>query len=179
MGAESAPGWRWDKLRKAVGQIADVTSMLPRAEGITMVSMERGSSEPVPMAALEAVIDCLARTHDLVLVDPGRTTGELQSVKRSVILSTQTVRSLASTKVRLSEFTTKNSALVIRKGGSVGAGDAARALDLPLIGILPNVVELPRLADRGIPPSLGGAWKKSCSKILNWCMGESIPARGV
>jgi len=173
LGAENTPGWRWDKLRNAVGQIADITPMLPAAEGITMVSMERNDPVPVPGEALEAVIDCLARTHDLVLVDKGRD-GQRPTgvIRRTVVVTNQTVRGVAATRARVKTLEESECGLVVRKPGSVSPHDAARAVDIPLISQLPTVADLAQMADRGIPPSLSGRWRKACGEVLSWCLGE-------
>lgn len=175
LGAENAAGWRWDKLRNAVGQIADITSMLPRAEGITMVSMERASPAPIPQQALEAVTDCLGRSHDLVLLDIGRGAPECAGVaRRSVLVTSQTVRAIAAARVAVKEADSGECGLVIRKPGSVSAADAARAVELPLITALPTVPELARQADRGVAPWVTGGWKKACDRILQWCLGDPM-----
>ena len=179
VGAENTPGWRWDKLRNAVGQIADISPMLPKVEGFTLVSMERASPGPVPDAALEAVVDCLARTHDLVLMDLPRIAQPLSGIQRSVVVSAQTVRAIAATRVVVESMDSPESALVVRKGGSVGERDAAHAVNLPLIAVLPHVADLPRLADRGIAPLVGGAWKRACGRVLEWCLGEPSGGQNV
>ena len=177
LGAENAPGWRWDKLRNAVGQIADITPMLPVAEGITMVSMERTDPLPVPDEALEAVVDCLGRTHDLVLVDCGHEQQLSGAIRRTVVVTNQTVRAVAATRARVKSLDASECGLVVRKPGSVSPRDAAAAVDIPLISVLPIVSDLTQLADRGIPPTLSGRWKKACHEVLQWCMGEQ-PKRG-
>jgi len=179
LGAENTPGWRWDKLRNAAGQIADIGPMLPSPEGITLVSMERADPQPVPGEALEAVVDCLARTHDLVLVDLGRAfPGRGGMIRRAVVVSSQTVRGIAATRASLSRMDAGECGLVVRKSGSVSSRDAARTVDLPLISVAPTVPDLARLADRGIPPTLSGGWKKCCTRVLHWCLGEPGPRRG-
>ena len=177
LGAENTPGWRWDKLRNAVGQIADITPMLPTVEGITVVSMERSDPVPIPGDALEAVVDCLARTHDLVLVDRGRGEAQPTGIRRTVVVTNQTVRGVAATRARAKTLDTSACGLVVRKPGSVSASDAAAAVDIPLICVLPSVADLAQLADRGIPPSPSGKWKKACGEVLAWCLGEQ-PKRG-
>ena len=178
LGAENTPGWRWDKLRNAMGQIADITSMLPTAEGITLVSMERTDPSPVPREALESVVDCLARTHDCVLVDQGRDGQRTSGVaQRSVIVTNQTVRAVAATRERVKVLDSSEAGLVVRKPGSVSPHDAARAIDIPLICALPTVSDLTQLSDRGIPPTLSGRWKRACHEVVQWCMGEQ-PKRG-
>jgi len=178
LGAENTPGWRWDKLRNAVGQIADITPMLPCVEGITVVSMERTDPVPVPDEALEAVIDCLARTHDCVFVDQGRNgVGTSGAVRRTVVVANQTVRAVAATRVRVKSLNAADCGLVVRKPGSVNPHDIAQAVDVPLVAALPTVPDLTQMADRGIPPSLGGRWKKACGEVLQWCLGEQ-PKRG-
>ena len=180
LGAENTPGWRWDKLRNAVGQIADITPVLPHVEGVTVVSMERTDPSPVPDEALAAVVDCLARTHDLVLVDVGRGSTERTGVvRRTVVVSTLTVRGIAATRAGVASMEESECGLVARKPGSVSPGDAARAVDVPLVGVLPVMPDLTRLADRGVPPPLTGGWKKACSQVLGWCMGDPLgPRRG-
>jgi len=179
MGGENTPGWRWDKLRNSSGQIADIRAMLPQVEGVTVVSMERSNPQPVPQGALEAVVDCLGRSHHLVVMDVGRQVMEASVVRRSVVVSAQTVRALAATRVGLGELDLSECGLVVRKGGSVSAHDAARALQLPLITAVPTLADLPRLADRGIAPSLAGAWRRACTTTLQWCMGASQPMRAL
>jgi len=178
LGAENLPGWRWDKLSNAVGQIADITPMLPRVEDVTLVSMPRADPLIVPSLAYEAVIDCLARSHDLVLVDAGRMIRDGPALTtRAVILSGLTVRSVAATRAVLNGVDTTEYGLVVRRRGSVTPGDAGRAIELPLVGVLPDLPELGRLADRGVAPMLGGKWKRACSQILRWCLADSSADR--
>jgi hypothetical protein len=177
MGAENTPGWRWDKLRNAHGHIADITSMLPTSEGITLVSMERTEQLPAPMEAFESVVDSLMRCHDLVIIDSGRDGGVPAVVKKTVVVAAATVRALASTKAGLISGQT-DTGLVVRRGGTVTASQAARVVGLPLLAVVPTQVDLPRLADRGIPPYLGGKWRKTCTQVLDWCVGAT-PKRGL
>jgi secretion/DNA translocation related CpaE-like protein len=179
MGAENNPGWRWDKLRNAVGQIADISSMLPRSDSVTLVSMERKNPSPIPPQAFEAVVDCLARSHHLVIIDAGRVGIPLDTVSKSVVVTTKSVRALAATRLVVEENICRESGLVVRQlGGSLHAREASRALGLPLIGVIPQWSDLPRLADRGIPPHLSGGWKKICTKVLNWSIDDQVPPRG-
>jgi len=179
LGAENTPGWRWDKLRGASGQIADITDMLPHVEGITLLSMERPEAAPVPAAALEAVVDCLLRTHDVVVIDAPRAgspsaAAELGALvaHKTIMVSTSSVRSIAAARGSVGGLRTGRSGLVVRAGGTIAARDAARAVELPLVGVLPNVAVLPRLADRGLTPSLPGKWRRACTQILQWCLPE-------
>ena len=139
--------------------------------------MERASPSPIPETALEAVVDCLARSHDLVLLDMGRGSMECGAIRRTLWVATQSVRSLAATKASILDLGGGENALVIRKGGSVSPQDAARVVELELIAQIPTVADLARLADRGIPPTLSGGWKKACGKVLQWCLGEAVPKR--
>ncbi len=178
LGAEDTPGWRWGKLRHASGHIADVTAMLPQTNGVTLVSMERDDPQPIPETACEAVVDCLTRSHDLVLVDMGRSGPRIEATfNRSLHLSTLAVRAIAATRVSLAGQGSGHSGLVLRKGGAVTVSDAARAIDLPLVGVVPQVRDLARLADQGVPPLLGGGWRKACSAILNWCLDQPAGTR--
>jgi secretion/DNA translocation related CpaE-like protein len=176
LGAENTPGWRWDKLRHASGQIADITAMLPKAEGITVVSMERSHPGELPGPALQAVVDCLLRTHDLVLIDVGRAAqANLGWIRRAVVVTSQTVRAIAATRVTLANWPVERCGLVVRRGGSVLAGEAAQAVGVPLIATVPTVRDLPQLADRGLPPAWSGRWKRACTRVLAWCVDEGRP----
>jgi len=179
LGAENTPGWRWDKLRGAVGQIADITTMLPSVEGITLLSMERPEAEPVPGPACEAVVDCLVRSHDLVLVDVGRWDAPLPGVRRSVLITGLTVRAIAATRSGLGASDFHDIGVVARRTGSVPPQDAARAVGLPLIGVLPEVADLPRLADRGIAPPAVRRWRKAGGRILTWCLDGVVARRSL
>ncbi|MCL1923279.1 MAG: hypothetical protein FWG15_05425 [Propionibacteriaceae bacterium] len=179
MGGENTPGWRWDKLRNAVGQIADISSMLPRIDGVSLVSMERQNPQEVPPAAFEAVVDALARTHDVVVIDSPRHGPWVDLATRHVLVSFQSVRAMSATKAMMGDQGLADSTLVLRhRSGSVSPRDSARALGLPLLGVVPHCPDLPRLADRGIPPLLGGRWKKVCTRVLTWSVGKVTHHQG-
>lgn len=174
LGAENTSGWRWDRLRHAIGQIADITTMLPQPHGVTLVSMNREETTQIPTQAFEAVVDCLVRTHDLVIIDLPRNFEPTHLVAhRSIVVTASSVRSLAATRRFLHEVGSAGCGLVVRRGGSVSPSDAARAVELPLIGAIPTISDLPRLADRGIAPTIPGRWDKACHQILDWCLNGS------
>lgn len=173
LGAEGLPGWRWDRLRQASGQIADITDLLPRVDGVTLVSMERTDATAIPPPAAEAVIDCLARTHDVVFIDlPRLEDTAMWPASRSILLAGQSVRSIAAARTSALRRGSEPWGLVVRKGGSVAVSEVARAVELPLVGSINHVRDLPGLADRGVPPMLGGRWRKACSQILDWCVDD-------
>ncbi|MDR0782358.1 MAG: hypothetical protein LBE83_01165, partial [Propionibacteriaceae bacterium] len=118
-----------------------------------------------------AVVDCLARNHDLVVLDTGRTLARAATpFQRQLIMTGLTVRAVAATRVALPKESALSTGLVVRRGGPISAKDVARATDLPLIGVVPNLGDLAGLADRGQPPSLGGSWRRACHQILDWCL---------
>ncbi|MDR2974551.1 MAG: P-loop NTPase [Propionibacteriaceae bacterium] len=178
LGGENTAGWRWDRLRDSTGQIADITPVLPQIEGITVVSMQRPVTERVPDDAYEAVVDCLVRSHDLVLIDrPRGSRRVITAVRRGLVVSSQSVRSIAATRTGSVTGSNVDWGLVVRRGGSVQVHEAAQAIGLPLVGAIPTVRELPDLADRGVPPFVTGRWRKACAPILRWCLGDPAGPR--
>ncbi|MDR1450391.1 MAG: pilus assembly protein CpaE, partial [Propionibacteriaceae bacterium] len=94
LGAESASGWRWDALRAASGQIADLDGRLPTVDGVPVVAISRSDRREVPAEAAAAVIDGLADAGGLVVVDVGRAGGPAQAeairaASRVVVLTGQ------------------------------------------------------------------------------------------
>lgn len=77
LGGDGATGVRWDGFATASGRLpsAAVSAVLPRIEGLTVLTWTRGSSdsELVPLLAVEAAVDAGRRAHDVVIADLPRT----------------------------------------------------------------------------------------------------------
>ncbi|MDR0960638.1 MAG: P-loop NTPase [Propionibacteriaceae bacterium] len=174
-GAEGATGWRWDKLRSASGQIADIAPMLPTAEGVTFVSMERQGSVAPPPEAVMAVVDCLARGFDLVIIDGGRlgatwAADNVGVATMTLVVTGQSVRQVAATRAALDHYPDSHRELVVRtrRHGAIPVDAVAETIGLPIIATVPETIGLAGLADQGIAPGAGGprAWEQACRKLL-------------
>ncbi|MDR1266527.1 MAG: pilus assembly protein CpaE [Propionibacteriaceae bacterium] len=180
LGAESAPGWRWDTLRSASGQVADFASQLPAVDGVMVVSASRSDRRDPPGEAVGAVIDGLARAGGTVVVDLGRSGGAhrdeaVRAASRLVVLAGQSVRSVAATAALLTELSDRRTDLVVRtdRGGAIAAPAVAEALGMTLLGAVPTVPALVTLADRGLPPGPGAGrrWERACRRLAERLAG--------
>ena len=168
LGAERTPGWRWSRLVGARGEVNDVRRFLPQVDGLRVVSMGRpGAGEPpgeLPGAeSVRAVLGSLARHHDLVVLDPGRSPLEaarpaLAGARCTLVLTGSGVRSVASTVGLLRATELAEPRLVVRLSATsrVPADVIARAVGLSVAGVLPDDRQLARLAEEGEPPGRGG-----------------------
>jgi len=175
LGAERAPGWRWDRLKSARGQIGDLRGELPSVTGVSMVSMSRDDATGVTRDAVAAVVSALARSHAVVVLDVGRcldaaSREALRSSDRTVVVVAQDVRGVAAARMTLDAAQPSGAGVVVRlrRGGTIRAGDVAAALALPLLGTVPYAASLPAAAERGVPPdrAAGRRWTRSCATVL-------------
>ena len=175
LGAERTPGWRWDRLRSARGQIADLAGKVPQVDGVTVVSMARRPDSNAGRDAVAAVVTCLARTHRLVVLDVGRSldAGAREAVRtadRTLLVCAGDVRGVAAARMTVTAAQARPDAVVVRRRprAAVAADDVARALGLPLLTVLPDDPALAAAAERGLAPlrSAGRNWRKGCQVTL-------------
>lgn len=174
MGAETTRGWRWPKLADAAGRLADIAAMLPEVEGVRLLSWGRGDVPVVSQSARQAVVDVLARHHDLVVIDAGHgdTTAWTGLAGRDLLVSAASVRAVAAARSQVGGDAVAG--LAVTRLGRIPAGDVAQAVGLPLVCAVPRRRQLPGLADDGLPPPLAGVWGKACRVIVAWAMGEEV-----
>lgn len=175
LGAEREPGWRWDRLRTARGQIGELGSQVPSAEGVALVSMGREDATPVTRDAVTAVLASLARSCELVVMDVGRSfdSGAREALRgsdRTVLVCAQDVRGVASARMTLAAAEPPGAGVVVRTrhGGSLRPDEVATTLSLPLLGTIPFDRTLTSAAERGVPPgrAAGRAWLRACASVL-------------
>ncbi|MDR1513026.1 MAG: hypothetical protein LBS56_06030 [Propionibacteriaceae bacterium] len=180
LGAESTAGWRWDTLRAASGQVADLTGRLPTVDGVAIVAASRSDRRTPPAEAVGSVVDGLARQGGVVVVDLGHASGPaveeaVRSAARVVVLTGQSVRGVAATAARLTELAGRRSDLVVRRerAGAIAPAAVAEALGMTLLGTVPNEPALAVLADRGLPPGPVGArrFAKACRALSDQLAG--------
>ena len=175
LGAERVAGWRWDRLRAARGQIGELTSHVPAASGVTLVSMARDDAAALSRDAVAAVLASLARTSGLVVVDVGRSLDAgareaLRGSDRTLLVCAQDVRGVASARMTLEAADPNGAAVVVRlrRGGAIRPAEVAEALGLPLLGTIPQDGALSPAAERGVPPdrAAGRVWLRACATLL-------------
>lgn len=181
LGAERTPGWRWPQLLGARGEVSDVRRFLPEVDGLTVVSMgrvPRGSESPeLPSAeSVRAVLGALARHHDLIVVDPGRSPGGaaramLGSCRATLLVSGTGVRAVAAAAALTQSVELGTAQVVVRASScsKVPADVVGRALGMPVIATLPEEKALPRAAESGEPPGRSGRgrWTRAVAGILD------------
>ncbi len=175
LGAERVPGWRWDRLRAARGQIGELSSQVPAAAGVMLVSMGREDATAVTRDAVAAVLSSLARSSKLVVIDVGRSLDAgaregLRGSDRTVLLCAQDVRAVAAARMTLAAAEAPGAGVVVRmrRGAAIRPLEVAEALGLPLLGTIPHDGALVPAAERGVPPdrAAGRAWMRACAAVL-------------
>lgn len=173
-GAESAPGWRWEQLRGARGQIGELADRLVRVDGVDIVAMSRRQSDGqrAGAEAVQAVVSALTRTHAAVLLDLGRGAGELESAGSALAVHTVLVAGLGVGPVASAWETTARmdvDSVVMRvgRGRGMGAEDVAAKLRLSLLGTVPHDKRIAADMEAGRPPERCGtrAWHRACEAV--------------
>lgn len=163
LGLEAEPGLRWVDLRDVRGVLraAVLHDGLPVADGVRLLSHGRGDLGPVPVAALEAVLDAGRRGHDVVVTDLQRTddpatTGALRRLDACVLVVPAEVRASAAAAV-LAPHLRRHVAdvrLVVRGPAPTGlaAEVVADTVGLPLAAVWPDDPRLAVDGDHGRAP---------------------------
>lgn len=186
LGAERTPGWRWPSLVGARGEVTDVRRFLPQVDGLTVVSMGRhAAGEAVPgspsVESVRAVLGALARHHDLVVVDAGRSPVAcvrpvLAACRRTLLVAGTRVREVAAASAVIAGVDCAEPAVVVRAspGSRVPPDVVARALGLQVLGGLPDDRTLVRAAEQGDLPGRHrrGRWARSVDRILTATLAE-------
>ena len=181
LGAERTPGWRWPRLLGARGEVTDVRRFLPRVDGLTVVSMVRPAPgappDETPSAeSVRAVLGALARHHDLVVLDVGRSPlasarPALAAARVSFLVSGTCVRAVAEASATVRSLDLGTPMVVVRRspGSRVAADVVGRALELPVAGSLPEDRGLARAAEQGDPPGRSGRgrWARAVGRLLS------------
>lgn len=163
LGAERSPGWRWSRLARARGHLGDLSGQLPRADGVDVIAMARGSAEPAPGAeAVRAVLGSLARSHELVVIDAGRGVGPaaraaVEQAEAAILLTAGDVRGVAAARQVHAELAgvAARWGLLVRRPRSAGLAPeaAAEGFAMPLLGVVADEPGLAVAATRGEPPA--------------------------
>lgn len=166
-GGEADRGLRWRDLDGAQGRVpaAALAEALPRMNGLSVLSWDRGAAAAVPADAMTAVLAAGRRAHDLVVVDLPRS---LDDAARVVLEAAGCVLLVVPAEVRAAAAAGRVAAaigmlcrdlrLVVRGPGPSGLDGRAVAgvLGLPLVGQLRPEPGLDVALERGEPPARRG-----------------------
>ena len=186
-GGEEHAGVRWRDLVGTRGRVpaAVLAGALPRMNGLSVLSWDRGDASTVPVQAVESVLSAGRRAHDLVVVDLPRT---VDDSSRAVLAAAAPVLLVVPDEVRAAAAASRVAASVgvlcrdlrVVTRGPAPAGltgeQIARALGLPLLGDLRPEPGLDAALERGEPPPRRGRTPLSalCGRLLE----ELLPVRG-
>jgi secretion/DNA translocation related CpaE-like protein len=166
-GTEREGGLRWPDLGATRGRLsaAALADALPRVQGLSVLSWDRGDAPTVPAEAVRAVLQAGRRSSALVVVDLPRT---VDDAARAVLDAATTVLLVVPAEVRAAAaasrvaaavgLLTRDLRVVVRGPGPAGlpADEVARALGLPLAGELRHEPGLDRALERGQAPGSRG-----------------------
>ncbi|MGC3954664.1 MAG: septum site-determining protein [Propionicimonas sp.] len=173
LGAERAEGWRWPRLTGAEGHVGDLRSYLPVVDGVSLVSMARGPTVDLAGDPLAAILGSLRRSHDLVVLDPGRSLATaareaLRLASRVLLVVPGGVRAVAAARELIRALQLEEAEVVLRRGvQGLGASAVSDALELPVVAELPDDKRLPLAAERGLSPlKAGRRYRAACQRLL-------------
>ncbi|MEL4358317.1 MULTISPECIES: septum site-determining protein Ssd [unclassified Luteococcus] len=170
-GAETVPGWRWHDLRSAAGHIDSLVGQLPNVSGVDVVAHSRpdfggppgadGMRPGLPGAeAVRSVLECLSRTHDLVVLDGG--SGGDQAVEgwpgqRQLLICGADVRGVVAAQSRAWALGLHDIELVVRTGAArrIDPETVAETLGIALLGSFNDDRAVTRAAEQAVPVGRG------------------------
>lgn len=183
-GGEDHGGVRWPDLGMTRGRVpaAALDGALPRMQGLSVLSWDRGDAGPVPVQAVQAVLSAGRRANELVVVDLPRA---LDDCSRAVLSGATTVLLVVPNEVRAAAAAARVAAglgllchdlrVVTRGPAPTGlSGDRiAEALGLPLVVDLRAEPGLEAALERGEPPGrrTRGPLAVACTRLV----GELLP----
>jgi len=143
LGIEAADGLRWPDLSDARGEVSgdELTAVLPRWEGVTVLSADRARPGPAADDVVAAVLDALVTSHDRVVLDLDRRAAlaaadVVARCETALVVASRDVRSVAGV-LALREALVGLVAdvrLVVRgpAPGGLGVLELAHVVDLPV-----------------------------------------------
>jgi secretion/DNA translocation related CpaE-like protein len=177
LGCEAAGGLRWPEVAATQGRVTATAlrEALPGADGVAVLSWDRGDESHVEPAAMRAMIGAGQRGSDVVLIDLPRRLDDaaVEAVVLSdvvLLICTGDVRVAASAERQLAtlRLLCGDIRLVVRQssGGDVCADDLAAALRLPLAAEIASQRGLARSVNEGLGPVARGRLGSQCSRLL-------------
>ncbi|WP_285728126.1 septum site-determining protein Ssd [Psychromicrobium xiongbiense] len=157
-------GVDWAQLAHTQGSLdpSQLAAALPLTGGCSLLGFGRGERRSGTLSAAPAVLDAALRAFESVMVDVGRTGDEAESIMAradlTLLVVPSSVSSLLAARQVLPMLPTGNTAVVARAPFPEGldADLVAEALGLPLLGTMPRLRSLPRIAEQGRLGDLAG-----------------------
>lgn len=177
LGAEDAPGVRWDDFDATHGRLdaASLTDVLPTRRGVAQVAWARGSQRRVPDAWGE-VVSAAARSFDLVAIDLPRALGTgpaAEAVGRSVltlVVVPEEISAVAAARHVLAEVAPQAPAVgvvsVWRPGG-IGTAAVEEALGRPALARVRPDRRLRPAVDQGQGPGRSRSLRRAAATVLD------------
>ncbi len=180
-GIDQLPGLRWPDLSSVRGRLPaqSLHEALPRIGSLAVLSSARGEPEPVPEAALIAVVEAGRRGHDLVIVDlPRRPNPPKAAIHhecdRLIFMVSGRLQALAATAQCLAALESQESECVAvlrrRPGDCLTRQHVQIALGLPVIAEVREDSRVPGLGERGQLSGLSA--RSSLRRAAIRCLAE-------
>jgi len=179
LGWERRTGARWPSFSDTSGWVEPdaLVQALPHHGRLAVISFDRSSRDPVPVAAMRATLTAGRGAHDLVVVDLPRQLDEAAQAAHATADHTFLVvpaelRACAAAR-RIADSLRRNGSglsLVVRgpSPGRLRAQEIADRLDVPLAGALRPEPRLARALERGqAPASWPGPLASLCDELLS------------
>jgi secretion/DNA translocation related CpaE-like protein len=169
---DDVPGLRWPDLAEVRGRLpaSSLREALPQAGALAVLAWGRGEPADVPAAAVDRVLDAMARGHGLVVLDLPRTldaTTEcaLSRVDELLVVVPARVRAVVAASQLVAALGTlaERAAVVARRGTAdrLSGRRVADALGLPLAAVQRDDPRVAAELDRGEVP---GARRRSAPR---------------
>jgi secretion/DNA translocation related CpaE-like protein len=176
LGAEGAPGVRWDDFGSTRGRLdaASLTDVLPSHDGVRHLAWARGSQRHVPDAWTE-VVSAAVRGFDVVAVDVPRHLGAsaAEIVGRSVltlVVVPEEIASVSAARRVIDEVSVRAPSVglvtVARRSG-IGAGAVEEALGLPALARVRPDRRLRAAVDQGRGPGRSRSLRRAAGAVLD------------
>ncbi|WP_176451631.1 septum site-determining protein Ssd [Enemella dayhoffiae] len=181
LGLEREPGWRWPALASAAGFLGDLADRLPGVDGVAVLARARGHHAEPGTAAVRAVLQSLARQHQVVLLDLGRAVGglaaeALEHCDGGLLLCRGTVPALGAAVDLLDRLDTPVPLAAVLRGSAGDRSTVGELLGIPLLTALPEDHRVASAADLGeVPVRVAGrGWRRATATLV----AELAPAEG-
>lgn len=179
LGQEHAAGARWPELANRTGRLspAALHESLPQVGELSVLSWDRGPTEPIPVAAMRCVLDAAWRAYAFVVVDLARCLDDaaieaLLACSVTLLVVPAEVRAtVAAHRVAAGLHRHVRDVRVVVAGpapGGIRPETVAGALGLPLAGVLTSDRRLAAAIEQGDLPSLRRRTRATalCDRLL-------------
>jgi secretion/DNA translocation related CpaE-like protein len=191
LGKEAAAGTRWPELIGRRGRLSSAAlyESLPRVGELSVLSWDRGPTEPIPAPAMRCVLDAAGRGFDFVVVDlPRYLDGAAAEVLRAGAAALLVVPAEVRAAVAADRLAgglrghARHVRIVVARPapGGLAPDTIARALGLPLAGVLVRDRRLAAALEHGhLPESRSrGRVADLCGRLLADLGLPDPPRRG-